>query len=60
MMLVCPAAPRSQAILDVEVVDPRAFGYVIGDTLRREVHLSLRAGYQLENASLPKAGRLNR
>ncbi|MBA3563567.1 MAG: hypothetical protein H0W33_06100 [Gammaproteobacteria bacterium] len=60
VLLVWPAAAQAQAILSLEVVEPRTFGYAIGDTLRREVHLSLRAEYHLENASLPKSGRLNR
>ncbi|CAN5315273.1 hypothetical protein BH24PSE2_BH24PSE2_00160 [soil metagenome] len=58
--LAWPAAPRAQAILDVEVVEPRTFGYVIGDAPSREVHLRLSAGYRLDEASLPEAGRLNR
>ena len=58
LLLASPAAP--QAILDLELVEPRSFGYVIGDAPRREVHLSLRSGYRLDRAGLPRAGRLNR
>jgi mxaA protein len=58
LLLASPAAP--QAILDLELVEPRSFGYVIGDAPRREVHLSLRSGYRLDRSGLPQAGRLNR
>lgn len=60
LLLACAAALQAQAILDLEVVEPRPFGYVIGDAPRRVVHLSLRTGYRLDRASLPRAGRLNR
>lgn len=51
---------HGQAILDNEVTNPRTFGYVVGDKVRREVLLTLNAGYRLEEASLPEAGRLDR
>ena len=59
-LLWYPAAAQSQTILENEVIDPRTFGYVVGDKIRREVRLSLRSGYRLDEASLPKAGRLDR
>jgi len=51
---------QAQAILANEVVEPRTFGYVIGDRIRREVHLSVRSGYRLDEDSLPNPGRLDR
>jgi mxaA protein len=51
---------HAQAILDNEVTDPRTFGYVVGDKVRREVLLTLNVGYRLDEASLPEAGRLDR
>ena len=60
LLLWWPAASQSQAILANEVTNPRSFGYVVGDKIRREVHLNLRSGYRLDEASLPKPGRLDR
>ena len=51
---------QAQAILANDVIEPRTFGYVIGDKIRREVHLSVRSGYRLDEDSLPKPGRLDR
>lgn len=59
-LLALPVLPRAQAILGNEVVDPRTFGYVVGDKIRREVHLSVHADYRLDEGSLPKPGRLDR
>jgi mxaA protein len=50
------AGPRVEA---VAVSEPRAFGYFLGDTIRREVILTLRAGARIEPASLPRPGPLN-
>lgn len=50
----------AQAILAYDIIEPRTFGYVIGDEIHREVRLSVRSGYRLDEASLPKAGRLDR
>jgi mxaA protein len=43
----------------VTVVEPRSFGYFIGDTLRREVDIRLGPGQELDEASLPRPGPLN-
>lgn len=59
-LLACPAMSSAQAILAYDIIEPRTFGYVIGDKIRREVHLSVRSGYRLDEAALPKAGRLDR
>jgi mxaA protein len=59
-LLAWPVLSQAQAILANDVVEPRTFGYVVGDRIRREVHLSLHSGYRLDEAGLPKAGRLDR
>lgn len=55
-----PALSQAQAILEYDVIEPRTFGYVVGDKIRRELHLRIRSGYRLDESSLPKAGRLDR
>lgn len=58
-LLLWPALSQTQAILANEVVEPRTFGYVVGDKIRREVHLRVHSDYRLDESSLPKAGRLD-
>lgn len=60
ILLVGPASSQAQVILANEVIEPRTFGYAIGDKIRREVHLSLQRDYRLDEEGLPKAGRLDR
>ncbi|MFA5901619.1 MAG: nonribosomal peptide synthetase MxaA [Hyphomicrobium sp.] len=43
----------------VRVVEPRAFGYFLGDTLQREIEVRLARGEQLDLASLPRPGPIN-
>lgn len=59
-LLVWPSMASPQTILAYDIIEPRTFGYVIGDKIRREVRLSVRSGYRLDAASLPTAGRLDR
>ncbi|MGH8196421.1 MAG: hypothetical protein ACREQ8_18805 [Woeseiaceae bacterium] len=59
-LLAWPALSQAQAILANYMIEPRTFGYVVGDKVRREVLLSVRSGYRLDEASLPRAGRLDR
>jgi mxaA protein len=59
-LLACPALSHAQALLANDIVEPRTFGYVVGDKIRREVRLSVRSGYRLDEAGLPKAGRIDR
>ncbi|WP_108682296.1 nonribosomal peptide synthetase MxaA [Methyloceanibacter sp. wino2] len=49
-----PASP----VLSVSTVEPRGFGYFVGDLLTREVHVDVAKPYVLEAASQPKPGRL--
>jgi mxaA protein len=60
--LASPALSQAQmqAIFANEVIEPRTFGYVVGDKIRREVRLSVQADYRLDLASLPQPGRLDR
>jgi mxaA protein len=60
VLLAWPALSQAQAILANEVIEPRTFGYVVGDKIRRELRLTLSSGYRLDEASLPEAGRLDR
>lgn len=60
ILLAGPASLQAQVIRANDVIEPRAFGYVIGDKVRREVHLSVHPDYRLDEESLPKAGRLDR
>lgn len=46
-------------ILNFHVVDPRPFGYVIGDTIEREIAAEVTKPFALETDKLPKAGRAN-
>jgi mxaA protein len=61
-VLTCPALSQAQtqAILANDVIEPRSFGYVVGDKIRREVRLTVHADYRLDQASLPEPGRLDR
>lgn len=60
VILCAPTPTFAQAIADVEINTPRAFGYTIGDKIRHEMQLSLRPPYRLDRSTLPKTGRLNR
>lgn len=60
ILLAGPASLQAQVIRANDVIEPRTFGYVIGDKIRREVHLSVHPDYRLDEESLPEAGRLDR
>ncbi len=51
---------RSYA-LEIEIVphNPRPFGYVVGDTVTRDLVISVPSGYVLDKKTLPKLGRLS-
>lgn len=48
--------PRVQSIATVE---PRAFGYFLGDVIRREVEIDLKQGARLDAGTLPRPGPVN-
>jgi mxaA protein len=54
-----PPLAAEPVVKRLEVATPRAFGYVIGDTLQHRVSLELERPYQLDEASLPEAGTLS-
>jgi mxaA protein len=54
-----PAKDSAPLVQSVAVVEPRAFGYFLGDVLTREVVLTLKRGARVEPASLPRPGPLN-
>lgn len=51
MVSIAPAAAQVRA---VDLYAPRAFGYVIGDTIAHRVEIELDAPYRLDPASLPQ------
>jgi mxaA protein len=57
LWLLVAGAVSAQGEPTATVVEPRAFGYSVGDVLQRRVHLSLPPGWSLDLSSLPKARR---
>jgi mxaA protein len=60
LLFAPPAAAQDAAspIVSVGTVEPRGFGYFVGDLLRREVVVVVAEPYELEPATLPAPGRL--
>jgi mxaA protein len=56
----CLVAAADAAAVGIEVVTPRATGYVIGDTITHVARVDLEGGYRLDEAALPAAGRVDR
>lgn len=52
-------ADDERVVLQFDIVQPRSFGYHIGDRFSREVKLVLRSPYVLDMTSLPAAGRFS-
>lgn len=50
------ALAQGADVLRVEASEPRAYGWSVGDHVRREVSVYAPAGWELDTASLPKAG----
>ena len=46
---------------EIEIVphNPRPFGYVVGDTVTRDLVISVKSGYVLDEKTLPRPGRLS-
>lgn len=55
--IACVSAEESP-VLRFEVEQPRAYGFYIGDKFSRSIELELKKPYELDEKSLPKAGRL--
>lgn len=49
-------SPATAEVVRVELVAPRAFGYLIGDTFLHEVRITLEPTAALDTASLPRPG----
>ncbi len=58
LLLVGGAAWAQTVVVRFEVENPRAFGYVIGDTVTRHVVAEVTKPYRLQEKLLPKPGRL--
>jgi mxaA protein len=43
-------------VLQATTLEPRSFGYQVGDVLERHVHVQVPAGLQLDEDSLPRSG----
>jgi mxaA protein len=50
------AAFAADEVPTLETHEPRAYGYQVGDTLRREVVITLPRGWTLDESSLPQPG----
>ena len=59
LWLTIGAAAAEQGPVQIEVADPRPFGYVVGDLLRRTVHVEAERPWVLPPESLPKTGRVD-
>lgn len=57
LALPLPAIAATSPVLESEVIDPRPFGYVIGDTLTRRIVLEADRGATIDAGHLPKPGR---
>lgn len=58
LLLIAGAAWAQPVLVRFEVENPRAFGYVIGDTVTRRVVAEVAKPYRLQEKLLPKPGRL--
>jgi len=56
---VAVAADTGPRVVAMGIEEPRAFGYFLGDELRRAVVLDLRPDAKLDAASLPRPGPVN-
>lgn len=59
--LACAEAAEQapSAIAKVATIEPRGFGYFVGDTFTREIVVTVPEAYRLDKASQPAPGRLN-
>ncbi len=60
LLIACALHGAAQAqgagVLRVEASEPRAYGWQVGDRVQREVSVFAPTGWELDAASLPKAG----
>ncbi len=57
LLLLCLTSAARAAIRDVEVEQPRTFGYVVGDVFKHRIQITLDDPWKLKLDSLPKNGR---
>jgi mxaA protein len=58
LFLLCLSVEVHTAIRDVEVEQPRTFGYVVGDVFKHQVQITLDDPWKLALDSMPKNGRI--
>ncbi len=61
LFIVTPLAAQEAAspVLSVDTIDPRGFGYFVGDVITREIVVTVAEPYRLEAASQPAPRRLS-
>jgi mxaA protein len=59
VLAAATATGATARMAQVAVSEPRAFGYFLGDVMRRDVELTMEAGARLEIATLPRPGPIN-
>jgi mxaA protein len=57
-LMVCAVCEAQAGVHTVSVTEPRPFGYFIGDTIERRAEITVDAGDELVEASLPRPGPL--
>jgi mxaA protein len=62
LLFMLAMLPASAAMAAPEIalatIEPRGFGFFVGDVFRREIDVTVTEPYRLDKASLPAAGRL--
>ena len=56
LLATAASAPNAQPVLTATSVEPRAFGYLVGDVVSGTVRVHVPTGLVLDDASLPKPG----
>ena len=61
LVVTAGVSPLAGAVVEkLEMTTPRAFGYVIGDTIEHRISLVLDPGFELDPDSIPEPGRAGR
>ena len=59
LWLASSVTAADEAPLQIQIADPRPYGYVVGDVLRRSIHVDAPRPWSITSESLPKAGRID-
>jgi mxaA protein len=59
LSLLCWMVVAQAAEISVEALNPRPFGYAVGDTLKQELIFTTQSHQVLDEKKIPKPGRLN-